>query len=252
MWKSIRLDETSIDMTNCSNCKSPITDNFCSHCGQAAKLKRIDGKYILHEIVHVLHLEKGILFTIKELIVRPGKSVRTFISEDRSRLVKPVIFIIVTSLIYTIASHWFVHVEENHSPLEKSILASIAVIFEWIQHHYGYANMIMGVFIALWLKLFFRKHDSNFFEILILLCFVMGIGMLLLAVSSVIEGVSGIHLARITEILGVIYCSWAIGQFFDKSKISSYLKAFGAYLLGMISYYILIMILCIVVIMIKN
>lgn len=239
-------------MTNCANCKSPITDNFCGHCGQAAKLKRIDGKYVVHEIVHVLHLEKGILFTIRELILRPGKSVRTFISENRNRLVKPVIFILITSLVYTIAFHNSIHVEENHTPMEKSILASLSVIFDWIQHHYGYANMIMGVFIALWLKLFFRKHGSNFFEILILLCFVMGIGMLLLAVSSVVEGLSGIHLARITEILSVIYCSWAIGQFFDKSRFSSYLKAFGAYLLGMISYYILLGILCVAVILIKG
>jgi hypothetical protein len=239
-------------MTNCSNCNNPISDNFCGHCGQPVKLKRIDGKYILHEVVHVLHLEKGIFYTIKELIIRPGKSVKTFITENRNRLVKPVIFIIVTSLVYTIVSHWFLHEEQYHTPAEKSIIASIAIILDWIQHHYGYANIILGVFIALWLKLFFRKHNYNFFEILILLCFVMGIGMLLLTVSAIIEGLSGIHLARITEIGSVVYCSWAIGQFFNKPKIGAYFTALGAYLLGMISYYFLLIMLFIVVIMIKN
>lgn len=238
-------------MTTCSNCNSQFSDKYCGHCGQAAKLKRIDHKYVLHEIVHVLHLEKGIGYTIRELVIRPGKSVRTYVSENRSRLVKPVIFIILTSLIYSVVSHWF-HVETpHHTPQEKSIMSAVSVIFDWIQHHYGYANMVMGIFIALWLKLFFLKQPYNFFEILILLCFVMGIGMLLLAISSLVEGLSGLHLARITELLTLIYCTWAIGQFFDSSKISSYLKAFGAYLLGMVSYYLLLVILCIVVIIVK-
>ncbi|MEM6298978.1 MAG: DUF3667 domain-containing protein, partial [Bacteroidota bacterium] len=58
-------------------------------------LKRIDKAYILSEISSVLNLEKGIFYTIKELLIRPGKSIRTFIHEDRTRLVKPIVFIIV-------------------------------------------------------------------------------------------------------------------------------------------------------------
>jgi hypothetical protein len=239
-------------MTTCSNCNREFSDNYCGHCGQAAKLKRIDRKYVLHEITHVLHLEKGIFYTIKELFVRPGASVRNFISDDRSRLVKPVIFIIVTSVIYTICSHWVHQEEGNYTPVEKNMLSDLKVVFDWIQHHYGYANIIQGVFITLWLKLFFRNYAYNFFEILILLCFVMGIGMLLLAFFCIIEAISGLHLARIAELTSIIYCSWAIGQFFDKSKFGSYLKALGAYLMGMISYFILVAILCVAVILIKH
>ncbi len=238
-------------MATCSNCESTFSDNYCGHCGQAAKLNRINGKYILHELVHVLHLEKGIFFTIKELIIRPGASVKTFITQDRNRLVKPVIFIILTSLFYTIVSHWSIHEEHTYSPAEKSIIASVSFIFDWIQHHYGYANIMLGILIALWLKLFFRKHGYNFFEILILLCYVLGIGMLVLAVSAVIEGITGLHLVGIGIVLGFLYSSWAIGQFFNKTKIGAYFIALGAYALGMISYYILIVILCVVVILSK-
>jgi hypothetical protein len=121
-----------------------------------------------------------------------------------------------------------------------------------IQHHYGYSNIVQGVFITLWLKLFFRNYAYNFFEILILLCFVMGIGMLLLALFCIVEAVSGLHLARIGELTSIIYCSWAIGQFFDKAKFGSYLKALGAYLMGMICYFILVAVLCIAVILVKH
>ncbi|WP_313265727.1 DUF3667 domain-containing protein [Sphingobacterium sp.] len=87
-------------MTNCKNCGTDITLNFCPNCGQPAILKRIDAHYIAHEIEHVLHFERGILYTIRELITTPGKNVKKYIAENRSRLVKPIIFIIITSLIY--------------------------------------------------------------------------------------------------------------------------------------------------------
>ena len=86
---------------NCKNCKKETSENFCSNCGQPTSLKRIDGHYIIHEIEHVLHFERGILYTVKELLINPGQTIRNYILENRSRLVKPVIFIIVASLIYT-------------------------------------------------------------------------------------------------------------------------------------------------------
>ena len=45
-------------------------------------LERIDGAYILKEIGGVLNFEKGILYTIKELFLRPGKAVLEFILYD--------------------------------------------------------------------------------------------------------------------------------------------------------------------------
>jgi hypothetical protein len=94
----------------------------------------------------------------------------------------------------------------------------------------------MGVFIAIWVKIFFRKYNYNFFEILILLCFVMGIGMLNLALFAIIEGISKIHLMQISSIIAFIYSAWAIGQFFDKYKMINYLKSFFAYLLGFLTF----------------
>jgi len=91
---------------NCKNCTTEVNSNFCPNCGQPTSLKRIDGKYILHEVGHLLHFERGILFTIKELITNPGQNVRNYLAENRSRLFKPVFFIIVTSLIYTLCNRF--------------------------------------------------------------------------------------------------------------------------------------------------
>jgi hypothetical protein len=198
-------------------------------------LQRIDGQYILNEIQRVLNLEKGILYTIRELLLRPGANVRHFIAENRNRLVKPILFIIVTSLVYSIVNSVF-QIEEgyvSYSGLEES---ATSVILRWIQGHYGYSNLIMGVFIAFWTKMMFRKYGYNFFEILILLCFVMGMGMLLLAVFALLEGLTDFGFLQIGGIAFVVYASWAIGQFFDKTKAVNYFKAFASYLLGMITF----------------
>lgn len=222
-------------MTNCRNCNAPINDNFCGNCGEPILLKRVDSHYILHEIQHILHFEKGILYTIKELVVRPGKNIKEFITHNRNRLVKPILFIIVTSFIYTLVNHLF-HIKAGYVQFDGQQNSATATIFHWIEHNYGYGNILMGMFIAFWLKLFFRKHNYNFFEILILLCFVMGIGMLIFSVSALLEGLTHQSLMGISAVIGIIYITWSIGQFFESKKISSYLKALTAYILGMITF----------------
>lgn len=212
-----------------------VAGNSCINCGQQTNVKRIDRHYIMHEIEHVLHFERGILYTIRELLVRPGENVRYFISEDRSRLVKPVIFIIVTSLIYSLITHFF-HLEQGYVNYDEKKESATGVIFKWVQDHYGYGNIIMGIFIALWVKVFFKKYAYNFFEILILLCFAMGIAMLIFAISAIIQGLTQVDLTQIASVVGIGYCSWAIGQFFDKKRIVNYIKALAAYMLGMITF----------------
>jgi hypothetical protein len=221
-----------------------MSDEFCSNCKQTVKPKRIDGRYIIHEIEHVLHFERGILHTIRELLIRPGQNIRNFISENRSRLVKPVIFIIVTSLIYTLINHFF-HIEAGYIKFDNT--KSSNPINDWIQSHYGYANIIMGGFIAFWLKIFFKKYDYNFFEILILLCFVLGMEMLVFSVFALIEGLTKFHLMQIAAVTVFIYFSWAVGQFFDKTKIASYVKALISYVLGMTTFGIAMIILGILI-----
>ena len=225
-------------MSACINCNNELSGKYCSNCGLPVKIKRIDGHYIMHEIEHVLHFEKGILYTVKELLIKPGTSVKEFLAENRSRLVKPIIFIIITSLIYTLITHFF-HIEEGYINFSLDKNSALTAISSWIQNHYGYANILMGIFIAFWLKVFFKKHDYNFFETLILLCFVMGMGMLIYAALALAEGITKIKMMQIAGILGTVYFTWALGQFYDKNKAGSYVKALIAYLLGMLTFSLL-------------
>lgn len=235
-----------IDMMNCRNCSTVVNGKFCCNCGQPVQVKRVDGHYILHEIQHILHFEKGILYTIKELLFRPEESIKAFIANDRSRLVKPIVFIIITSLIYTVIVHFF-HIKQGYISYDGVEKSTLGLFFDWIQGHYGYANIIIGVFIAFWLKIFFRKYGYNFFELLILLCFVVGMGMLIFSFFATLEGLTKIDVAKTSGIIELGYCAWALGQFFDKKKTASYLKALAAVILGFVTVSMAVVLLSVLV-----
>lgn len=224
-------------MNNCKACDFEVSHTYCPNCGRPVAVKRINGNYLLHEIEHVMHFDRGILYTLKVLLFKPGINIKRFLSDDRSRLVKPVIFIIVTSLVYTLISHFF-HIEGlADESIQKGSTSEKIMI--WTESHLGYSNIIMGALIALFLKLFFRKYNYNYFEILILLCFVMGFGMLIYAIFILFEGLTHVDFKVIASIVAFVYCSWAIGDFFAPRHLMSYIKAFLAYIMGTTSYWLL-------------
>jgi hypothetical protein len=71
--------------TTCLNCNELVTKKFCPNCGQKTDTHRITFKhFITHDLLHgVWHIEKGILFTLKEALLRPGKAALDYISGKR-------------------------------------------------------------------------------------------------------------------------------------------------------------------------
>lgn len=70
---------------NCLNCGFELNHKFCAQCGQKADTHRITVRhFIQHDILHgVFHLDKGILFTIRETFTRPGKAAMDYINGKR-------------------------------------------------------------------------------------------------------------------------------------------------------------------------
>lgn len=76
-----------MNKSHCLNCNEVVSKNFCPNCGQKTDSHRITLKhFIFHDILHgVWHFEKGILFTLKEAIVRPGQAALDYIGGKRVR-----------------------------------------------------------------------------------------------------------------------------------------------------------------------
>lgn len=238
------------EVVNCKVCDTAVSQNYCPNCGSPVHLTRINGRYVASEIGSVLNFDKGIFYTIQELILRPGVTVRRFVREDRKRLVKPIIFLILTSFIYTVAQR-ILHFEDGYVSADVDEFPAKKII-DWVQSNYGYANIIMCVFSAMWAKLFFRKSEFNFYEVLILFFFTAGISMLIYTVFGIAESVTGYRVLHVAGVVGAIYSIWAIGRFFDRRKSSSYVKAFLAYFLSFMTFVLLIVVIGVVAMVMMN
>ena len=221
-------------MNSCKNCKEPIYGNYCSNCGQSAEIKKINARYILNEIADVLFVNRGMFDTIKDLLIKPGISIRSYITEDRSRFVRPISFVVVTSLIYTIIHYFFpLGLEDLVSQFGENNQVSVDVT-KWAQENSGYTNLFVGLFMAFGIKLFFRKAGYNLSEIYVLICYVFGLTTLFDAVGSIFQAITHWNLFNFLFITESIYITWAVGQFFDGKKVASYIKAFLSFFLGLL------------------
>lgn len=233
--------EKPIDLNFTENFQDGFADNSAVR-EEPAKLRRIDGKYIASEIGSVLNFDRGFFYTMRELLLRPGNAIRHFIQVERNRLVKPIIFIILTSFIYTLLRE-VLKFEDNYVYVDSADKSTSTLIMEWIIDNYGYGNIIMGVFIGLWTTLIFKKYRYNIYEILILLCYVIGVGMMILSLFGVVEGITKLKVLQFGSMVFLLYAVWAIGQFFDKKKYWNYVKALFAYLLGFISFIVAVLLI---------
>ena len=83
---------------NCLNCGKVLVDKYCSGCGQEADTKRISFKnFFTHDVLHgTFHIEKGMLFTAKQALIRPGKAALDYISGKRKRYYNIFYLVLIT------------------------------------------------------------------------------------------------------------------------------------------------------------
>lgn len=89
------------DTGKCANC-ARVTDGpeqkFCPACGQPTPAHRIDWHFLGHELEHsVLHMDRGILYSLKELMLRPGHLMRAYLDGQRAKQVKPLLLLMITA-----------------------------------------------------------------------------------------------------------------------------------------------------------
>lgn len=207
---------------------------------QEILLERVDKKYAVEEFLNLIGYERGFLFTVRELLLRPGKLVHHYLNTDRNACTKPVTFLILSSVLYSLITGYLDVDMLSEEELKKQYGTNGGnSVILWIQNNYGYANILMLIFIAFWTKIFFKKYSYNIYEIGVLLCFIMGEGMLWFSVHPIIVKLfTNSVLDTVFFSIVLIYLAWAIGQFFG-GGFKNYLKALFAYLLGFGSFEII-------------
>lgn len=101
---------------NCLNCEKELVDKYCSGCGQEADTHRISFKnFIFHDVLHgTFHIERGMLFTAKQALMRPGQAALDYISGKRKRYYNVFYLILITIGLILFFRHFLNELDISH------------------------------------------------------------------------------------------------------------------------------------------
>lgn len=182
-----------LDHGLCADCGRAIDDvaqKYCPACGQPTPAHRIDWHYLGHELEHsVLHMDRGILFSLKNLMLRPGHFIRDYIEGRRARHVKPLMLIMIMSAAMVFLAKYFLEGDVvGAALLEGGTTAARAradgqfdptrffdafgAVTNWMNRNYAAATLLLLPFEAAALKLAFRRVGNlNYPEWLVITTF---------------------------------------------------------------------------------
>lgn len=206
--------------TNCLNCGQALSGNYCVDCGQKASTHRFTLRHIFsHDLVHGLfHLDKGFPFTIKELLTRPGYSVREYIEGKRSQH-----FNYVTFLLLMIAFSLFVELSFG-SNMEGMVVQQQAkdTIHYLMQIRNKYMKEMYMITIpsyafASWIV--FRKARQNYAEHLVMNTYMQAASLMIATVLMTLvllvkNQKALVIISLITSLAGFLYYYWFYKQYF--------------------------------------
>lgn len=181
------------DSGQCADCGRAIDgadQAFCPACGQPTPAHRIDWHFLGHELEHsVLHMDRGILYSLKRLMLRPGHFIRDYIDGRRARHVKPLALIMILAAVMVLLARYVLAGDVMGSALVAGgaasvraaaagqfdparFLAAYQAVTGWMNGHYAAATLLLLPLEAAALKLAFRRvGDLNYPEWLVITTF---------------------------------------------------------------------------------
>jgi len=241
----------------CKNCGNSYEGQFCNECGQKAQTSAINFKYVLNEIgSSVFQLEKGLFYTIKELFIRPGHSIREYLEGKRVKHFRPISFLFLTSTIYALVAYYF-DLQTVASDMVDGMIGGLTddyndpvaatsntlIFMKWLVAHPAYFALFLFPLFSLASYITFIKSGYNYFEHLILNAYLTGqqaiVYMIFLPIVHMVGEtylVAVIELACATSLTFWTYITFFKGY----SVLSKVLLTILTYVLYFVSFTLLI------------
>ena len=165
--------------TECLNCGHAVPDRFCGRCGQDAHhTHRLTMADMLHDIPHsIWHVDKGILYTLKTMIFRPGPTIREYLAGKRVDHFRPLSLLLIVTSFYALLSS-VLHIQL----LPPKDAATPEVVYHMQQQstsffakYMSWCYVAMVPVYALFARRFLRRGGYNYAECLIIVAFITAI-----------------------------------------------------------------------------
>ncbi|WP_269790123.1 DUF3667 domain-containing protein [Stenotrophomonas sp. Iso1] len=169
------------DNSRCINCERAVADaaqKFCPNCGQPTPAHRIDWHFLGHELEHsVLHMDRGILYSLKQLMLRPGPLLRDYIEGRRGNQVKPLLLITVMSAVVVLLNRLVVgtgmmdmsgsvnstgalNTSAEAQALMSGFMSASRSVGDWINAHFAAFTLLLLPIEASVKWLVFRRYSK--------------------------------------------------------------------------------------------
>jgi len=228
-------------MKKCLNCGVKSVGKYCQNCGQEIELKRLEVKTIFHDVTHgILHWENSILKTFRYLLLKPGGTVKDYISGLRKSYVKPFSYFIFIQTVFVILFHRLGEKYFAFASYSIQDTGDNPGKTEQIQHlisnYLNYCNYFMPVFLALYLYLFFRKKTGiNYAESIAASFYWVGT-TLVFSIVLMILSLIDVRIWSAGIFINSIFLIFAIIKFTNLKNFKGFLKSILTVYLSYITY----------------
>jgi hypothetical protein len=206
--------------SHCLNCNTPLISNYCAQCGQKASTHRYSIRHFIeHDVIHsIWHVDKGILFTLKQLFTRPGHSIREYIEGKRVGY-----FSFFTLLLLLLGFSVFLNnykLVEMADIMPASSKETMNKMQKFMKENPKAMLMIMIPISSIFSFLWFRKAKLNFSEHLVMNAYkavtesILGLVITLSMIATANISILRI-LYSVISLLSFAYSFWYYKQFFS-------------------------------------
>jgi len=229
---------------NCKNCQHTINGNYCPNCGQRTTVARINFSNFSKEFTtSVFQIDRGFFYTLKELFLRPGKSIREYLSGKRKNHFKPIAYVLVLSTIYFLMSQFFGTQTYLGDALEgfaegtkdRAGEDEKITVLKWFVEHYAYTTLFLIPVYSLASYLVFYRVGYNYLEHIVLNSFITGQQAIFYSISSVFSLVINEDLlVSVTLFISIFYAFWVFWQFFSvQSRVAVFFRSILTYVISL-------------------
>jgi hypothetical protein len=160
----------------CKNCNTIFEGNYCNNCGQNAGEKQFMLSDLPGEFLHgFYHVHSGLLFTIRELFIRPGETLRGYIYGKRVKYFNPFTYLLLVSLVGGFLYKW----SGMHDHMNENLLASGDTI-RFTGKYFSYRMLLTIPAYAIMCSIIYRSFKYNIAEHLIVNTFLISQSIVLM------------------------------------------------------------------------
>ncbi|RSK31757.1 DUF3667 domain-containing protein [Hymenobacter metallilatus] len=234
----------------CLNCDSPVPDRYCGHCGQdALHTHRLTMADMPHDVLHsIWHVDKGILYTLKTMVRRPGPTIRAYLAGKRVDHFRPLSLLFLVTGVYALVCS-VLHIQflpPRDPAIPEAVWQMQQTSTTFFMKYLSWFYVAMVPVWALMARWFLRRGGYNYAECLIIAAFITAIcnffALLYVPVLYRYSGTPHIGTASVLFILPVVaYATWAYGSLLAHTSLSLARRMWCGFMTYMLGYLVCVL-----------